>query len=73
MATMMKTFFSFFDTAIGACGIAWDERGVIGTWLPESDAAALRRRVVSRLDASLCLPRINETSYSPGSAAFLSA
>jgi methylated-DNA-[protein]-cysteine S-methyltransferase len=45
----MKTSFSIFDTAIGACGIAWGERGVAGAWLPDRDAAALRRRISRRL------------------------
>lgn len=29
-----------FDTAIGCCGIAWSERGVVGVQLPEADASA---------------------------------
>lgn len=31
-----------FDTAIGACGIAWSEAGVTEIWLPEASAAAVR-------------------------------
>jgi methylated-DNA-[protein]-cysteine S-methyltransferase len=38
-----------FDTAIGACGIAWGERGVVGLWLPDRDRAALARRIARRL------------------------
>jgi methylated-DNA-[protein]-cysteine S-methyltransferase len=41
--------FTLFDTAIGACAIAWGERGVVGIWLPEPDAAATRRRISRRL------------------------
>ena len=37
-----------FDTAIGACGLAWGDEGLTGVQLPEGDAAAalarLRRR-----------------------------
>jgi methylated-DNA-[protein]-cysteine S-methyltransferase len=40
--------FAIFDTAIGACGIAWSDRGVIGFQLPEADAAATRGRMKSR-------------------------
>jgi methylated-DNA-[protein]-cysteine S-methyltransferase len=37
-----------FDTALGACGIAWSERGVTHFALPESDAAATERRLAAR-------------------------
>lgn len=40
--------FCVFDTAIGPCGLAWGERGVVGVQLPEGDrdatAARMRRR-----------------------------
>ncbi|HEY1252694.1 MAG TPA: methylated-DNA--[protein]-cysteine S-methyltransferase [Thermoanaerobaculia bacterium] len=45
----MTTSFNVFDTAIGACGIAWGERGVTHAWLPERDAARLRGRIARRL------------------------
>lgn len=37
-----------FDTAIGACGIAWGERGVVGVQLPEGSRAKTRVRMVAR-------------------------
>ena len=37
-----------FDTAIGACGIAWSDAGVTGFQLPEPDGASTRRRIASR-------------------------
>jgi methylated-DNA-[protein]-cysteine S-methyltransferase len=40
--------FSVFDTALGACGIAWSEGGVAGVQLPEPDAAATRARLRHR-------------------------
>ena len=40
--------FALFDTAIGVCGIAWNERGVIGVQLPERDVTATRRRMRRR-------------------------
>ena len=30
--------FCLFDTAIGACAVAWSERGLTGVQLPEADA-----------------------------------
>jgi methylated-DNA-[protein]-cysteine S-methyltransferase len=37
--------FTIFDTAIGACGLAWGPRGVVAAQLPEADERALRRRI----------------------------
>ena len=40
--------FALFDTAIGACGIVWSARGIVGVQLPERDAQATRARVERR-------------------------
>ncbi|HEY2797056.1 MAG TPA: methylated-DNA--[protein]-cysteine S-methyltransferase [Thermoanaerobaculia bacterium] len=48
----MTTTFAIFDTAIGACGIAWGERGITNAWLPEADPAALRRKIARSLPDS---------------------
>jgi methylated-DNA-[protein]-cysteine S-methyltransferase len=40
--------FALFDTAIGPCGIAWGERGVVGVQLPESNRVATRKRLARR-------------------------
>src|SRR5437868_2772295 len=40
--------FVIFDTAIGACGIAWSERGLVGVQLPEAGEAATRARMARR-------------------------
>lgn len=40
--------FTVFETAIGACGIAWNDSGVVGVQLPEGDAAATRARLARR-------------------------
>ena len=40
--------FVLFDTAIGPCGMAWGERGIVGCFLPESDEAITRRRMRQR-------------------------
>ncbi|WP_091299189.1 methylated-DNA--[protein]-cysteine S-methyltransferase [Amycolatopsis xylanica] len=37
--------FAMFGTAIGSCGIAWGERGIVGVWLPESSEAKTRARL----------------------------
>ena len=40
--------FCLFETAIGPCGIAWGERGVVLVQLPEADAEKTRARVLRR-------------------------
>lgn len=45
---MTKVGYALFDTAIGPCGIAWGERGVVGVQLPEHTAARTRARVLAR-------------------------
>jgi len=40
--------FALFDTPIGACGIAWSERGVAGVQLPEAHEQATRARMRRR-------------------------
>lgn len=37
--------FTLFDTALGRCGIAWNERGVTRIMLPEASDAATRERL----------------------------
>jgi methylated-DNA-[protein]-cysteine S-methyltransferase len=39
--------FAVFGTAIGHCGIAWSEHGVVGVWLPERSPVVTRARVRS--------------------------
>ena len=40
--------FALFDTAIGACGIAWGPGGIVGVQLPEASAVATRARMARR-------------------------
>jgi methylated-DNA-[protein]-cysteine S-methyltransferase len=40
--------FALFDTAMGACGIAWSERGLVGVQLPEASEARTRARLRRR-------------------------
>jgi methylated-DNA-[protein]-cysteine S-methyltransferase len=48
MASGLEIGFSLFDTAIGACGIAWSERGIAGVQLPEGSAPETRARLRRR-------------------------
>jgi methylated-DNA-[protein]-cysteine S-methyltransferase len=45
--------FCIFETAIGSCGIAWDERGLVkGVQLPQADQEGTRARMQSRFPAA---------------------
>ena len=44
--------FTLFDTAIGRCGIAWGERGVVGVQLPEGSEDGTRARMLHRFPAA---------------------
>jgi methylated-DNA-[protein]-cysteine S-methyltransferase len=44
--------FVLFETAIGCCGIAWSERGIIGVQLPEGSAQATRSRLLRRFPSA---------------------
>jgi methylated-DNA-[protein]-cysteine S-methyltransferase len=44
----MSNGFAIFDTAIGRCGIAWNERGIVAAGLPEADDDKLRARLLRR-------------------------
>jgi methylated-DNA-[protein]-cysteine S-methyltransferase len=37
--------FAIFDTALGACGLAWSERGVMRVLLPDGDEGKIRSRL----------------------------
>jgi methylated-DNA-[protein]-cysteine S-methyltransferase len=43
------TRYALFDTALGTCAIAWGERGIVRTFLPEPSADAVRARLLRRL------------------------
>jgi methylated-DNA-[protein]-cysteine S-methyltransferase len=45
---MSASGFALFETAIGCCGIAWSERGIVGVQLPEGSQRATKRRVQRR-------------------------
>jgi len=45
---MTDHHFAIFDTAIGACGIVWGERGITGVQLPMGDEKRTRTRLHQR-------------------------
>jgi methylated-DNA-[protein]-cysteine S-methyltransferase len=53
----MTKSFAIFETAIGACGIAWGERGIAAVQLPEADEQKTRARLRRRFsEAREALP-----------------
>jgi methylated-DNA-[protein]-cysteine S-methyltransferase len=44
----MTKHFTIFDTAIGSCGIAWGERGIVAVQLPMSNEEKTRKRIHQR-------------------------
>ena len=46
------TAWACFDTALGACAVAWGDAGIVGSQLPEADADALQRRMRHRFPAA---------------------
>lgn len=55
---MTAAGFRLFETAIGVCGIAWNEQGVVCSQLPETSPAATRARLARRY------PQTSETTPS---------
>ena len=39
---------ALFDTAIGACGVAWSPRGLVAVSLPERDEATTEKRIAGK-------------------------
>lgn len=54
--------FCLFDTAIGPCGLAWGDAGIVGVQLPEADESATRRRMRRRF------PGVPEAAPGPAAA-----
>jgi methylated-DNA-[protein]-cysteine S-methyltransferase len=48
--------FTLFDTAIGWCGVAWSDRGLVGVQLPEARKAETRERMLQRFPAAAEAP-----------------
>ena len=45
----MTIAYALFDTTLGTAGVAWSDRGIVRTFLPEPSAQAARARLGSRL------------------------
>jgi len=45
---MTSPAFAVFESPIGDCAVVWGERALIGVYLPEADAQALRTRIRHR-------------------------
>jgi methylated-DNA-[protein]-cysteine S-methyltransferase len=52
-----------FDTAIGDCGIVWNERGIAGVQLPEAKPAATRARMLRRFPGAVELPAPSDIEH----------
>lgn len=53
---MTSPGFTLFDTAIGRCGVAWGEAGIVGTALPGASEDQMRRRFVERFPGTVESP-----------------
>jgi methylated-DNA-[protein]-cysteine S-methyltransferase len=53
---MMAYGFTLFDTAIGRCGVAWSDRGLVGVQLPEASELQARERMLRRFPAAAETP-----------------
>jgi methylated-DNA-[protein]-cysteine S-methyltransferase len=64
--------YTIFDTAVGRCGIAWDDSGIIGVQLPEVREIETRRRLFRLYpDARELPPPLSVVSAIEGIAALL--
>jgi methylated-DNA-[protein]-cysteine S-methyltransferase len=53
---MTQQGFTLFDTAIGRCGIAWNEQGIVAATLPERDDAHAHARLLRRCAGAVETP-----------------
>ena len=69
---MMGRGYTIFDTAIGRCGIAWGDCGIVGVQLPEAREIETRRRLFRLYpDARELAPPLNVETAIDGIAALL--
>lgn len=53
---MTATGFTLFETALGACGLAWSGQGIVAVALPEDDPARIRARFARKWPAAVESP-----------------
>ena len=53
---MPSSGFALFGTALGCCGIAWNDFGIVAMQLPEGNAAKTRARVARRCPEAQEMP-----------------
>ena len=64
--------YTIFDTAVGRCGIAWGDSGIVGVQLPEEREIETRRRMLRQYpDARELPPPLSVESAIDGIAALL--
>jgi methylated-DNA-[protein]-cysteine S-methyltransferase len=64
--------YTIFDTAVGRCGIAWGDSGILGVQLPEAREIETRRRMLRQtLDARELRPPLNAEIAIEGIVALL--
>jgi methylated-DNA-[protein]-cysteine S-methyltransferase len=64
--------YTIFDTAIGRCGIAWGQSGIVGVQLPEAREIETRKRLFQLYpDAREMRPPLNTEAAIEGIAALL--
>jgi methylated-DNA-[protein]-cysteine S-methyltransferase len=64
--------YTIFDTAVGRCGIAWGDSGIVGVQLPEEREIETRRRMLRQYpDARELRPPLNVEMAIDGIAALL--
>ena len=64
--------YTIFDTAIGRCGVAWGDCGIVGVQLPEAREIETRRRLFRLYpDARELAPPLNVETAIDGIAALL--
>lgn len=53
---MTTAKFVLFETALGLCGLAWDDSGILCTQLPEGGESQVRTRMQKRLSGAIESP-----------------
>src|SRR5437870_8471571 len=56
MTSTNEIHHALFDTAIGACGVAWSTRGLVALVLPERDVAETERRLIAKSGSAAAVP-----------------